>query len=513
MVPEELPAVPAAIECDPVATPDLDDFFLEEEVPAKDGKIGKVKTLSTVNIAHKAILFFQPVMYANALFVYNTDNGLYGIDTGETGCWVQKQLNRMYREHAKYGLKVGMKCDPVVREVVSQVKAAKICSIAASPFDTFNGFPVNNCVLTFDKDGKIDAVPYTPSMMFTRKSPVNYNPAASTEKAERILKSWIPDVDDDGKELWEYLLQIPAQAIYQSLPGMTPFKKAYMLIGEHDSGRSSYNVAIQGFFGKDNVTTKSLQSFANRFSGGDLEGKYVNFGDDLSTLKIDEGNQFKTLIGLSEMTVERKFRDTYKARVYATHVYSANSPPEISSAFFDDEAWWSRWDIVLFNNHFRRDPSWLAKNIDAEFYEGFMLLVLQEVQKIIRNEGVLTFSQDWRRVKKIWTSDLSIFHDFVMLSIDPRQGCHISKECMMEGMVDWALHYLPTPSWMTDRDEIAQYRKEKRAALPDSFIDLTKALRVEGIEPRQIGDKSWPYWNVTWRDVAWAKIPELPNDS
>lgn len=497
----------------------------EHTTTTPDGKKVTVKTpryaVSLRDLAECACLRYMPATYAGKLYLYNNNTQLYNMDTGEISHWVQSQIFRLI-DTGK--LPKSTRPHTIVDSVSKLVANGRPLSIDRYPFNAIRGYPVNNGVIMFGANGETTLKPHEVDDFITRKSPIDYNPDADTSLAERVLKSWLPEVDEDGNELWQYLLQIPAQAIVQSLPEMTPFKKAYMLLGDRDSGKSTYNNVCKRLFGSDNITTKTLQSFSERFAAGDLVGKYLNFGDDICSLRVDEGNEFKTLVGLSQMSVEQKYRDTYTAPVTAVHAYSANRLPSLDRAIYSDDAWWSRWIIINFSQHFPRDPTWEYTNLTKEFYEGFLVLVVRYASKLISCRK-LPLDQDWRSVQSAWIGGESKLHDWFVATFERDETNYFSvdKNMALESLHTWATDYLPVPSYISKQGDnaIRDWRRTELNILPRTLKSLTISLaNTEGVTQAYTNtggtnadgtpERVWKYAGLAWKPVPWK--PSNPND-
>lgn len=493
----------------------------EHTTTSPDGKKVTIKTpryaVSLRDLAECACLRYMPVTYAGKLYLYNNNTQLYHQDTGEIKHWVQSQIFRLI-DTGK--LPKQTKTPSIVDNTYKLIENGRPLSVDRYPFNRINGFPVANGVIMFDGD-TITLKPHEVDDFITRKSPITYNPDADTSLAENILRMWLPGSDDDGNELWQYLLQIPAQAIVQSLPGMEPYKKAYMLLGDRDSGKSTYNGVCRRLFGRDNVTTRELQSFSNQFAAGDLVNKYMNFGDDLTTASVKPGNQFKTLVGMSEMTVEQKFRDSFLAPISAVHAYSANRMPKLDDReLYSDDAWWSRWIIIQFDQHFPRNPAWASEHLTAEFYEGFLLLVVRYVGRMLRNHGLI-LDQDWRDVQTTWIGGESKLHDWFVATFDRDYTgkSTVDKNECLASIHAWATEYMPIPSHIANdgQNAIAEYRMQELSVMPGSVNALTRVLeKTYNVETKYVptgrrnddGDeiREHRYAGLRWKQVPWRPL-------
>ncbi|HJJ36738.1 MAG TPA: hypothetical protein O0X27_06150, partial [Methanocorpusculum sp.] len=260
--------------------------FLEKVIKeGKDGEPDRIEwKLLPGDLADAVCNRFKPAKYNNVDYYFDRVSRIYRRDNGTVRAWIYATLRNAQRDDK---LPKTYNAD---RDVCTIARAAALSNVIESdtyPFNVYDGFPVNNGVIVFNKDGTFTVRNITSAMKFTRKAAVNYNPdraAEKTQRAETILRQWLPEVID-GVQQWEWLVQIIAQAILQSLPDHDMFKASYILLGEADSGKTTAGDLNSLFFGRYNVSSKKLQQFGSRFDKGELVGKFVNYGDDIATIK------------------------------------------------------------------------------------------------------------------------------------------------------------------------------------------------------------------------------------
>ncbi|HJJ49863.1 MAG TPA: DUF5906 domain-containing protein [Methanocorpusculum sp.] len=486
---EELPPVPDAIAYPEQELSDEDFSSVFEEAKVS-GLL--VKRPSPLLLADQICSRFFPVTFKGQLYLFNPNTHLYYEDTGTVKQWVRTILTKA-ENRDEFTLPPAQKWDSTVRDVHALVSYSRVLEGKVYPFNCYSGYPAENCVISFADDGTVSAEPYTHLMKFTRKTPVVYNPSADTRPVVSVLQSWMPGHDDSGNPLYEWLLQIPAQAIIQSFPGITPFKKAYLMLGKPNAGKSSYYNLLQLFFGEKNCGTFMLHEFSDNFIVAELPGKFLNNGDDLPFIRIEASNKFKALTGKRYMTVNPKFGKPYEAQITAVQTFSANYPPELASTLITDDGWWDRWVVLVFAGVFEKDPTWEKRTFTRVFLEGFFLLVIREVQKIIRNSCRLCMVQDKEQVRDTWVCNLKLLHEFIDRYVEKTDDNehYIAKEDFLATLQEWGQDYMEVP--------VGMQRSEMMKQLPLSPRSLTSALSLEGIYPKQIADKTRPYFNITWK--------------
>lgn len=262
---------------------------------------------------------------------------------------------------------------------------------AKPPFNYKLGYlPVRNGYIVIDLEtgGVQGPFPHSPENKFTYCFPVNYNPDADTGMVDKVLKQW---VDPEDAPL---LVQIPAQGILQAMLDDT-FKKAYLLQGEKNSGKSSYlSELLPRFVGKDSnalsmVSLHAITHPGNRFATAELENKILNCHDDLTDDELQGYNEFKKYTGSTYHQIERKGRDPRNARIFCVHVFACNQPPTVPERAKYDPAFWDRWEYVAFPNTYEIDPTWHDRVFTEEFLSGFLLLVIRAMCSIYQSKKLV----------------------------------------------------------------------------------------------------------------------------
>ena len=460
-----------------------------EMVEDKNGK--KHAVYSPVKARAEAECHLQPITHNETLYFFNSHTGLYEENKGQIESWLQLQFEDLI---CKGDLPTHTALKKHINELMFQLLNVNPCPNGYYPFNQYNGIPVNNGVLVFDGD-KFNLTPYDSDMLFTRKLPINYNPEADTTKIHQVLQDWIEDE-------YPFLLQIPAQALMQSLPGYQPAKKAYILIGEANAAKSTFLDLLRDFFGMNCCSKLSLQNLGMRFSTSELVGKFVNLGDDLPDVKVGAFNILKDLTGGRTHQVEEKHKKQFTADITAVHVYAANKPPGLDEKIDTDNAWWDRWIFLRFQNTFPKRPNWYKQNITPNI-EGFLLLVLEELAKILKRDGELQHHQPIDDVMDMWKHASSPLLIFLEEETDRGRENYIQKDELLAALLRW-VEDIP------DKLE----REETTKRIPKTITSLSKSLIQIGIETTTAGsrkNKIQVYRGIGWKAGSRYKPRETVN--
>lgn len=298
-----------------------------------------------------------------------------------------------------------------IKEITAQISA--MGGYAEYPFDSIEDeLPVLNGILKFDFITEtVKLIPHGPEHMFTYKLGVYYDPSVSTAMAIKQLSCLVDNPDR--------LIQIPAQAICQCQIGQT-YKKAHMLQGPPNSGKSSFIAILNRMIPKEYLGNVTLESVCgDKFAGGDLEGKLMNIYDDIEEVPLKSIAAFKTLTGSCQHRIERKFDPAYAGRITAVNMFSCNFPPWIAPRIYKDSAFWSRWEYIIFQNNFNINPKFYEETYTPEFMASFLNYMIVAIFRI-RKSGLLHVS-DIETVMDSWKINSDPLYDFV-------EECFVKEE-------------------------------------------------------------------------------------
>jgi len=200
------------------------------------------------------------------------------------------------------------------------------------------------------------------------------------------------------------------------------YKRAYILAGEADAGKSSYvTTFLPKFFGSESVSSVSLHNIvSDRFASGNLENKILNAYDDLSDKELGAVGQFKALTGATIHNIERKHQGAYSGRVFCVHAFSCNQLPKVPESCMYDAAFWDRWIIIRFSYSFDIDPTFQEKLVQNANLSAFLTMLIS-MMVYIRQSGALPFDQTPGEVMSLWLQRADPVAQFIdeMCSVSP----------------------------------------------------------------------------------------------
>jgi len=259
-----------------------------------------------------------------------------------------------------------------IGEIVNYIKVSTFTD--RSEFDKdINILNLNNGLLNIKT---LELKPHTPEYLTTVRIPLTYNPKAECPQIKKFLSEIV-----DSKDL-----QVLEELFGYCLHRTYLIQKSFMLLGIGANGKSTLLGLLVVFLDKPNISSVSLQEFAeNRFAKALLYNKLANIYADLSPKALIDTGTFKMLTGGDTINAEKKFGGFFTFVNYAKLIFSANELPQTRD---DTGAFFRRWIIINFPNTFsedRADQDLLSKLTTQEELSGLLNIALNGLQRLLKN--------------------------------------------------------------------------------------------------------------------------------
>ena len=381
-----------------------------------------VVVLKFAAIADHVATETHAISYRDMIYVYDVGQGIHRLNDND--------IEERVQEIAE-GCGYAGKITTAKREVVSYISGRDVRR--EYPFNHYHGVPVQNGVVVIDyKTGKKTLEAHKAENLYTYRLPVTYDPTAETDSIDAVIAAW---VDEENRGT---LYQIPAQAILQATVSSKPYKKSYIIQGDAHAAKSSYLELLNRCFGDENTSRVMLQQIGkDRFCLSLMEGKLFNIYDDLDDVPLDNASVLKTLTGFDLHNVERKGIDAYRARIFAVHVYTCNTPPTTDGKVQNDAAFWERWEYIAFPNYFAVDPEWYDRVLTPKNCSAFFNRVLDYAVQIRQTGGLVVRSNAYD-VRDVWQTNSDPIYKFIQENMDSSETGHVMKHEMYDAFVAFA---------------------------------------------------------------------------
>jgi putative DNA primase/helicase len=322
-------------------------------VKAKAG-LGEDDNISDLNSQQKAACAWQCLRGSEYLHVRaRRDNGeLWSYDDG---IW-KAEGERTLRHAGTTALGAMNYGSAVLTELKEQVRSDMSAEIEGDELGLEPGqVAVENGLLDLETAAEhknTDAVrELTPEDYAMTRLPVEYDPSAESNEWADLVEEWAEDGRADMlQEYVGYCLHI----------GALPIHRALLLVGKGANGKGTFLSVVRALLGEENTSSIELQTLANEHNAvADYYGSLANIDDDLSSRQLGSGlGMFKKLTAGDRVRARRLYEEGFEFDAVGKQLYAANEVPDVDVPE-DDEAFWRRWVLVEFPNHYppsERDP-------------------------------------------------------------------------------------------------------------------------------------------------------------
>jgi putative DNA primase/helicase len=180
---------------------------------------------------------------------------------------------------------------------------------------------------------------HSPEHLFLSDYNTDYDSAVECPTWKRYIKEVVHS--DDVEKLQEY-------AGYCLMHWDQPYKKALLLLGPQDSGKSTFlNVLITILGGYENVSSEPVEKLSDsEFHRARLFDKHANIHNDLDGEVLENVGMFKTLTGNDEqVSAAFKHEDGFEFEPNTKLVFAANRAPRAKNA---EDVFYDRWVNISF---------------------------------------------------------------------------------------------------------------------------------------------------------------------
>jgi putative DNA primase/helicase len=262
---------------------------------------------------------------------------------------------------------------------------------------------------------------HNPANLFLSKLNVTYDPNADCKTIKSFLNEML------GEEYVPVVQELFGYLLYRS----HSIKKAFILVGVPNTGKTTFIKIIYKFLGVDNITSIDLQTLSQgRFGTSSLYSKYANIYDDLSSDDITGTGIFKMLTGDGPVSGEKKFGDRFVFMNYAKLIFACNKIPQIKDV--DDPAYFERWIVFPFENQIKKenkDIQLTEKLTSKSEMSGLFNFALEGLNRLIENRS-FSYLKEWEEVKEEMMCSGNPVAEFTYQVLEKDEQEYITKQNM-----------------------------------------------------------------------------------
>lgn len=324
----------------------------------------------------------------DGIWAYQDDRGVW---TNEGG--------RALRHAARQSLGATNYGANVLTELKTQAAADPTVEVSSEEFGVDPGYiAVENGLLDLQAaaDGAdMDALQsLQPDDYALVRLPVTFDPDEGYDEWTTLVEEWAED--DRAAALQEYVG-------YCLRVSELPIHRALLLVGSGANGKSTFLHVVRALLGADNTTSIELQTLANDLdAAADFYGSVANIDDDLSARKLGAGREtFKKLVAGDRIRGRNLYEDAFEFTPTGKHLYAANQVPQVNVPD-DDEAFWRRWLLVEFPNHYpssQRDPGLRDRLTDPNALSGILNWAIEGHARLLK-QGYFTNEERYAQAKR-----------------------------------------------------------------------------------------------------------------
>lgn len=278
--------------------------------------------------------------------------------------------------------------------------------------------PLKNGVYDFNTN---TLLPHSAEYRFKYQLPVVFDPEAKCPKIEAFL---------DEILLPEQRLIIEEWMGYCFWRDYR-FKKALVLVGEGDTGKTTLLEVLTYLIGRENISAISLQKMtSDKFSAAHMYEKHANLVDELSARDIADTDAFKMATGNGSVTGEYKFGNQFSFQNFAKLTYACNRIPDMADN--NDDAYFNRWIVIRFEKIIKNKiPNFIQRLTTEEERSGLFNLAIRGLCRLL-DQKRFTFNLNAEETKLEMMrsgSSIAMFASDMLIKADDGE---VSKEDMYD---------------------------------------------------------------------------------
>lgn len=278
-------------------------------------------------------------------------------------------------------------------------------------------------------DIKSDSIAnHSPEYKITIQLPYGYRDCIDAP----MWKDFLYKVTDGNIEKINILQEFAGYCLMKSCK----FERALFLIGRGSNGKSVFAETLSKVFGRQNVSSVSLESLANPVLRSNIINKYVNIDSDLPRDAIKFEEAFRKISSGEPIQFNEKFLPPLTMPTFCKLIYCLNEFPSIDDA---SNAFYRRMILIPFDVEFsdqNKDVN-LKEKLESEL-AGIFRWCVSGYRRLIKQDGFSKNTYMDKMISEI-KADNNPIVAFVEEEIEMDNKMYaIKKRSLYDAFSDWA---------------------------------------------------------------------------
>lgn len=271
-----------------------------------------------------------------------------------------------------------------------------------------------------------ELLPHSHEYYFSFQFPVLYNKEAQSPNVHKFLDDTFTETQRLTIEEWigyifhrNYML-----------------KKALIIVGEGDTGKTTFLELISALIGLDNISGVTLnQMSSDKFATQQMYNKHANIYDELSTDDVEDTTAFKMATGNGNMTGEQKFGERFQFVNFAKLTFACNKIPDVKDV--DDEAYFNRWMVIRLEKTIEEKILNFIERISTEEELSGLFNIAMVALERLKAQGHFTYKGiDTKKEMLLGGNSVG---QFATKCLEPKIGEEISKSNLYDVYTQYCL--------------------------------------------------------------------------
>lgn len=243
----------------------------------------------------------------------------------------------------------------------------------------------------------VDFRPLAPENRQTFALPFRYDPEARAERWDRFLVE-VFEGDPDAEQKRAFLQEFIGACLF----GLAVrYEICVFLPGGGGNGKSQFVKVVTALFPPAAVTGVTPQRFSDLRHRAMLAGRRLNAVTEVPEHDLMDTEGLKALVSGDELMAEPKYRDPFKFKPTAGHLFAANKLPTTADA---TRGFWRKVEVIAFNRQFDDSPRrqlGLAEQIIEAELQGVLTWAVTGAHRLVQ-QGRYTAVPSSADVKAKW---------------------------------------------------------------------------------------------------------------